>query len=317
MRLIDKLPFIKPSEDRYTLLPPSVLELPFTGKKEKVALSFSFGNNFYRGLPYGGKEGKKFSPFEKIYETEEVDLDTLLIDLGQEIKKLEEQEGINLKKTRFGTYIPTSYGIARLYTFPKTLSKGELRNTIDLYIQNEIAEVFSDKEVVYSYDFLETKKDEPYKVLVAIVEREIVQKLLAFAKGLEITLDVISYEPVCLLNLGFKEKLPVPFTIIYTDVNKILIFSYQKDRITYEVFPYLFSTDQNMEDVLNLLIWDIRNYIVLNDLTNLYLSGLVLEYEELTEYFLEKLPIFGIVSIDDYLNRYILNYTLAERLINV
>ena len=111
------------------------------------------------------------------------------------------------------------------------------------------------------------------------------------------------------------EQLPHPFAILYTDYTKIVLLAYQEGRIIYEIFPFFFSEDliQSSED-LNMLIWDIRNYIVLNDINNIFLGGLIVEYGNLTEYFLERLPIFGIISSKKVPDRFSLIYTLAERL---
>ena len=58
----------------------------------------------------------------------------------------------------------------------------------------------------------------------------------------------------------------------------------------------------------------IRNFDALNDVNNIFLGGLIVEYGNLTEYFLERLPIFGIISSKKVPDRFSLIYTLAERL---
>ncbi|HIC09515.1 MAG TPA: hypothetical protein EYO62_05645 [Aquificales bacterium] len=317
MRLIDKLPMVHPPEDRYTLIPASKGFKPFLlGGRTKQVFPFAVDNLFYRGIAFNKKYKPIVKPFEKVYP-EETSIDVVLEDLKEEIENIKESLEIPLNKFKFGTYIPTRYGFLKIYSLAKNVSKAELIRTIELYIEEDINENFPGKEVVYAYDFLKTEKDEPYRVLITIVESEIIQKLETWAENIGIRLDIISYEPICLINLGLLKGLPIPFTILYTDVNKILVLAYQKDRILYEEFSYVFSPDKMAEDVLNLIIWDIRNYIVLNDLSNIYLAGVVTEYEHLMEYFLEKLPIFGIVSIDVFPERYSLLYTLGERLLNV
>jgi len=317
MRLIDKLPLIYPPEDKYTLIPSLENFKPFLLKgRARAVFPFAIDNLFYRGISFNKRYKTVIKPFEKIYP-EETSIDTVLKDFKEELERIKETINIPLNKFKFGTYIPTKYGFLKIYSFAKNVNRAELLSTIELYIEEDINENFPGKEVVYAYDFLRTERDEPYRVLITIVETEIINKLENWAETLGIQLDIISYEPVCLINLGLLKGLPVPFTILYTDVNKILVLAYQKDRILYEEFSYVFSPDKMAEDVLNLIIWDIRNYIVLNDLSNIYLAGIVTEYEHLMEYFLEKLPIFGIVSIDIFPERYSLLYTLGERLLNV
>ncbi len=314
MRLIDKLPFIKPPEGRYTLLPPiegKGLGLPFLTRKNKTALTFVVESSFYRVLSLNREGRKPVPPYEKDF-SDEVPLTESLRDLTEYLN----QTGIDLKNTSVGTYIPTRYGILRMYTFPGNLKKSELLKAVNLYIQQEIAETFSGKEVVYSYDILQEEKGQPYKVIVSIIEKEIYDALINWAYENNINFDVISYEPICIINFGLFQNLPRPFSILYTDLNKILVVSYSENRILYEVFPYIFSAEGGFEETLNMLIWDIRNYIVLNDLTNLYLGGIVVEYSHLTEYFLERLPIFGILSLDNLPERYSLLYVLGERLLN-
>ncbi|NPB05497.1 MAG: hypothetical protein GXO08_03860 [Aquificae bacterium] len=280
-------------------------------KKTDKALTFTVESSFYRVLGIN-KEGEKVvPPYEKDYAGD--------VPLEEKLKDLKEyllQTGVDLKGFSVGTYVPTRHGILRMYTFPGTLKKHELTKAVNLYIQQEISETFADKDVVYAYAILEREKDEPYRVVVTIIEGEVYDALVAFAAELGLRLEVVSFEPICVINFGLLKNLPQPFSIIYTDLNKILVVSYSREKILYEVFPYVFSTEGGFEETLNMLIWDIRNYIVLNDLTNLYLAGIVLEYEHLTEYFLERLPIFGILSLEKFPERYSLLYTLGVRLLN-
>jgi len=67
-------------------------------------------------------------------------------------------------------YIPIREGMLRLYNYPPNLTESEMLRSLKLYIQQEIGELYSDKEVVYKYTFLPRKEEEPYKVLTAIVE---------------------------------------------------------------------------------------------------------------------------------------------------
>ena len=317
MRPIDKLPLLEPPKEKYTLLPPlSKLNIPLLGKKQRVVFPFVVDSVFYRGLSFDSEHRILLKPFEKTYP-EETTFEEVLEQFKEELKELKLQREELLKKAVFGTYIPARFGLVRIYTFPRTIKKAELLQSVELYIQEDISENFPHTEVLYSYDILESSENEPYRVLVTIVESEIVRKIESVFEELDLNLEVISYEPVCLINFGLLKGLPEPFTILYTERNKILIVSYRRDNILYETFSYLFSEDKVAEDLLNLIIWDIRNYIVLNDISNIYLAGIVTEYEHLTEFFLEKLPIFGIVSVDKVPDRYALVYTLGERLLNV
>jgi len=317
MRLIDKLPFLEPPREKYNLLPPlNKLKLPLLSKREKVVFPFVVDTVFYRGLSFNSNYQTLIKPFERTYP-EETTIEEVLEHLKEELKELMVQKPKLFANAVFGTYIPARFGLVRIYTFPKTIKRNELIQSVDLYIQEDISENFPHTEVLYSYDILDSNENEPYRVLVTVVESEIIRKIEEVFEELGLELEVISYEPVCLINLGLLKGLPEPFTILYTERNKILIVSYRRDNILYETFSYLFSEDKVAEDLLNLIIWDIRNYIVLNDISNIYLAGIVTEYEHLTEFFLEKLPIFGIVSIDKFPDRYALTYTLGERLLNV
>ncbi len=312
MRLIDK--FVSPPEEKYTLLPTT---LPTWGgrKKNRIAFAFNIDTNFYRILSFDSNHKTIFEPVEKKF-IEETSFDAMLAEVTIQLEDIRKQ--VDEKFLRVGTYIPSHFGLLRMYTFPGNLNKKEVLQSLSLYIQQEIAETYKEKNVVYSYAFLSKgSAEEPYKILVTIVEKEPIDTLLNWAETNNIILDIISFELVCLLNLGLMKKLPKPFSILYTELNKIILFAYQNDRIIYEVFPYLFSTESGFEDTLNMLIWDIRNYIVLNDITNLFIAGIVVEHEALTQYFLERLPIFGIVSIEEFPQRYSLLYTLGERLLNV
>ena len=315
MRLIDKL--IAPPSTGYSLLPAIFLNKGgfslknLVSPKTKKAVTFVVENEFVRILGVNEKLEKLFPPFEKDY-SEEGNIELQLQDVSDFLK----ENFQNFKEISIGTYLPTRYGILRLYTFPRSLKKRELLNSIELYIQEEIAEVFPDKEVVYSFDILDTGPEEPYKVVVAILDKEVVDLLVNWSMELNINLEILSFEPICVINFGLLKQLPQPFSIIYTEKNKILVVSYGKTKINYETFPYSLSLESGFEEALNMLIWDIRNYIVLNDLSNIFLGGIVLEYNHLTEFFLERLPIFGLLSIDKFPERYSLLYTLGVRLLN-
>jgi len=312
MRIIDKLPFISPPQDRYTLF--SSISIPSVRKKNQQVFSFAIDSPFYRGLGFDKSYKPFIKPFEKIFP-EDTPIDELFQHFEEELKKYVNNNLLN-PKVKIGTYIPTKYGLLKTYSFPRTLKKSEFLQSIELYIEQDISEHFSNTEVIYTYSILEGNKDEPYRVLVVIVERDFVLKIENLLHKFNLKADLISYEPICVVNLGLLKRLPQPFSILYTDINKILLVSFYKNHISYESFSFLFTGEKPNEDLLNLILWDIRNYIVLNNLNNIYLAGIVTEYEDITSIFLERLPIFGIITIDKFPNRFALTYTLGERLLN-
>ena len=318
MRFIDKLGIVKPPQDRYILLPREWKFKNFLqfGKTKKV-FPFAVESVFYRGVAFDNELQVVIKPIEKKY-TEELLIERILKEFGEELDKLRKKYHLNWENFSFGTYVPTRYGFTKIYTFPKNLSGDELIQAIELYIQEDISENFSEKEenVIYTYDFLKSEKDEPHRVLAVVISSDIVSKFQSWADSLDLKLELISYEPICLVNFGLSRNLSQPFTIIYTDINKVLIVSFQKDKILYEEFSYILSPENLGEEMLNLIIWDIRNYIVLNDLDNIYLAGLIVEHKQLLENFLEKLPIIGVLSLDRLPERYTLLHTLGERMLN-
>ena len=246
MRLIDKL--VKPPEERYTLIPTSKgislgLGLgKLIPKKGKKVVAFAVDSSFYRILGIDENFNTLFSPYEK-----EVSEDLPLEEKLAKVREFILESGLSLKEIQLATYIPARYGIVRMYTFPKNLKKSELHRAITLYIQEEIAETFADKEVVYSYDILEPPKDEPYRVITAILEKDIVDIYLNWSFSLGKGLDVISFEPICITNLALLKNLPQPFSIIYTDRNKILILTYGAARFSYEIFPYALNLEKGFD----------------------------------------------------------------------
>jgi len=135
-----------------------------------------------------------------------------------------------------------------------------------------------------------------------------------FAAKLGIELDIVSYEPICLLNLAFLKGLTGDFSLLHTDYTKLVIISYTQSRIFHEVFYYNYSSNLLESEEFNNLVWNIRNYIVINDLTNIFLTGLYVENPQILEIVMEKLPIFGILSLEEIPERYSLLYTLSVRL---
>ena len=307
MRLIDKLLLKVTQPEKYTLLPPVAIDLL---NREKNVFAFSYNKNLLRALALNSKRKTLLEPFEhfspeEIPEEEAIEL----------LKKYMEQ--INIKNLKVGTYIPTVEGILRMYTYPATLSKQELLKSLELYIHQEIAEVYSNKEVTYKYIILPRKEDEPYKVLVAIVESEALNKVKRFAAALGIELDIVSYEPVCILNFAFLKGLYSDFSILYTDYTKVILLTYKGNNLFYENFYYNYQPELLNSAEFNDLIWNIRNYIVINDISNIFLAGLFVEDERVLEIIMEKIPIFGILSPENVPDRFSLLYTLSERLIYV
>jgi type IV pilus assembly protein PilM len=310
MRLIDNLiPFEPPQ--KYTLVPPTLLNFL---TKERNVFSFQSTKRYIRTLGMNHREEIILKPFEE-FSPAELREDEIIEILKEQVDKF--KKTTKGKKQYYATFIPAQQGILRMYTFPPNMKKSEVMQALELYIQQEISNVYSNTDVLYRYTIMKNSKDEPYRIFVTIVERSAVEELQNIAQRLDIELDVISYELVVLLNFGFLNELPEPFAILYTDYTKIILLAYQRDRLLYEIFPFYFSPEiKEVTEDLNMLIWDLRNYIVLNDITNIFLAGVVLEYEEFTEFFLERLPIFGIVSPKKVKERFSLVYTLAERVIH-
>jgi len=304
MRLIDKLilKFTKP--EKYVLLPPIALNfLP----KEKNLFTYFYDKNLLRAAVFNRNGEPILEPFEKfspegISEEEAVEL------LRNYISNLED------KKLKTATYIPVREGMLRLYTYPATLTESEMLKSLKLYIQQEISELYSDKEVIYKYTFLPRIEEEPYKILAAIVEINALNKIKNFAAKLGIELDIVSYEPICILNFAYLKGLTSDFSILYTDYTKLILLAYNQNRILYEVFYYNYSPNLLDSEEFNNLIWNIRNYIVINDLSNIFLTGLYVENPQIVEIIMDKLPIFGILSLESVPDRFTLLYTLSARL---
>jgi hypothetical protein len=306
MRLIDKLLLKVTKPEKYTLLPPVAINLL---TREKNVFAFSYDKNLIRALVLNKERKPLLEPFEH-FGSDEIP--------EEEATKLLKQyiEQINVKNIKVGTYIPTYEGILRMYTYPANLTKQELLKSLEIYIHQEIAEVYSNKEVVYKYTILPRKADEPYKVLVAVIESEALNRIKNFAAALGVELDIVSYEPVCILNFAFLKGLYSDFSILYTDYGKVILLTFKSSNLFYEVFYYTYQDNLLNSEEFNDLIWNIRNYIVINDFSNIFLAGLFVEDERVLEIIMEKIPIFGILSSEDIPDRFSLLYTLSARLIH-
>jgi len=307
MRLIDKLVFKITKPQKYILLPPAAINL--LSRKNSV-FAFSIDKNLIRALALNEEDKLILEPFE-YFSFDEISEEEAITKLKQYT------EQVNLKDLKIGTYIPTAEGLLRMYTYPANLTKQELLKSLELYIHQEIAEVYSNKEVIYKYTILPRKDEEPYKVLVAIIEAEALNKVKSLASTLGVELDIVSYEPVCILNFGFLKGLDSDFSILYTDYTKVILLTYKDNNLFYEVFYYKYQQNLALSEEFNDLIWNIRNYIVINDLSNIFLAGLFVEDEKILEIIMEKIPIFGILSPEIIPERFSLLYTLSERLIHV
>jgi type IV pilus assembly protein PilM len=58
---------------------------------------------------------------------------------------------------------------------------------------------------------------------------------------------------------------------------------------------------------------EIRNILIINDLTNIYIAGPILSEEELLTRVLENLPILGLLDIENLKPNFFIPYTLSLR----
>jgi len=276
------------------------LSLP-TLKKSKPQISLQVGQRFIRLLK--GGEKTSFPPQEVIFEdSDENKKITVLKDLVNKFR---------IKGEGVITCIPATDGILKLYKYPSTISQKDLENAINWIVKKESAEI--EEETVYDYFILRDEK--VLSVALVMARAESVNRLANLIHSVGLKPEIVDYEVLAIANYGIYHKLSIPFSILYIDYDYSILLSYSTSNLVYSIthWSYWEYSKNNDEEILESFFAEIRNLIVINDISNIYIAGVALADESFLERLLENLPVIGILDVGELPPNFFVPYILSIR----
>jgi type IV pilus assembly protein PilM len=280
----------------------------FKVKRAKNYLALQVGKSFIRLLELG-EDGKPiFQPQEIIFED------------GDENKKLSALKKIvaeyGLQGHRVIAALPATDGILKLNKYPSKISQKDLNTAIDWVIKRETSQI--KEETVYDYFVL--RGEDAISVALVLARAESVNRLTNLISSAGLKPEIIDYEVLAIVNYGIYHKLALPFSILYVDYDYSILLTYSPSNISYSVIPWDYLgyskktiSSSTYEEFLENFVAEVRNLIVINDISNVYIAGVILSNQSFLDYILENLPILGLLDAGELPPNFFIPYTLSLR----
>ncbi len=285
------------------------VQIPTLGrlfKKTRTSPAIYVTDKLVRLLELDQERKPTFEPVEVLWEHEEEEGKRKILSTLVDTNKLRGKE--------VSTCITVDDGILKFQKFPIAMSKKDLMEAIDWYIKSETQQI--KEETVYDHYFLEKEPDDKYiKVVITIARKSSVEKLAELLRSVGLQPKIIDYEIVVIINYGLHAKLPPPFAILYVDYYEGILTYYGKNTISYNKidFNYKYYKDVNDPTLLDTFLIEVRNLLVINEISNIYLAGPVISDELTLENIMMNLPVLGILDLEEVPPGFFLPYTLALR----
>jgi type IV pilus assembly protein PilM len=285
------------------------LSFPFFKiKGAKNYLALQVGKSFIRLLELG-EDGKPiFQPQEIIFED------------GGESRKLSALKKIvaeyGLQGHRVIAALPATDGILKLYKYPSKISQKDLNSAIEWRIKSELTQI---KEEV-TYDYFILHGENALNLALVLARTESVNRLANLISSAGLKPEIIDYEVLAIVNYGIYHKLVLPFSILYMDYDYSILLTYSPSNISYSVIHWDYlgyikkaESHSTSEEPLENFIAEVRNLIVINDISNVYIAGVILSNQSFLDYLLENLPILGSLDAGELPPNFFVPYTLSLR----
>ena len=278
----------------------------FKVKRAKNYLALQFGKSFIRLLELGEDEKPIFQPQEIIFED------------GDENKKLSALKKIvaeyGLQGHRVIASLPATDGILKLYKYPSKISKKDLDSAIEWRIKSELTQI--KEEAIYDYFILHG--EDALNLALVLARAESVNRLTNLISSAGLKPKIIDYEVLAIANYGIYHKLALPFSILYIDYDHSILLTYSPSDISYYVINwdylrYSKKAGSSSEEPLESFLAEARNLIVINDIPDVYIAGVVLNDQSFLDYILENLPILGLLDAGELPPNFFVPYILSLR----
>ncbi len=275
-------------------------------KRSKTGLSVYLTDRIFRVLELDSHRKPLFEPVEIVFnrETEE--------EKEKIISRIIDRHG--LKGKEVVSCLTVDEGMLKLYKFPSSMPKNDLIEAIKWHIYTETQQIKD--ETVYDYYFLDRGSDDKHiRVIITIARKHSVDNLQNRLIKLGLKPKIIDYEVIAIINYGLMNNLPTPFAILNIDYCCGLLVYFSKTSLSYNrvEFDYLHYKETGHEDALEAFLVDVRNLLVLNEISNIYLAGPVIEDERTLEAIMTNLPVLGMLDLEDMRPSFIIPYALSVR----
>jgi len=284
-----------------------ILSFPsFKVKRAKNYLALHVGKSFIRLLELGKDEKPIFQPQEILFED------------GDENKKLSALKKVvaeyGLQGHRVIAALPATDGILKLNKYPSKISQKDLNTAIDWVIKRETSQI---KEET-AYDYFILRGEDAISVALVLARAESVNRLTNLISSAGLKPEIIDYEVLAIVNYGIYHKLALPFSILYIDYDYSILLTYSPSNISYYVINwdylgYSKKAGSSSEELLENFIAEARNLIVINDILDVYIAGVVLNDQSFLDYILENLPILGLLDAGELPPNFFVPYILSLR----
>ncbi|AHE96166.1 pilus assembly protein PilM [Thermocrinis ruber] len=271
-------------------------------------MALQVGKSFIRLLDLG-EDGKPiFQPQEIIFED------------GDENKKLSALKKIvaeyGLQGHKVIAALPATDGILKLYKYPSKISQKDLDSAIEWIIKRELTQI---KEEA-TYDYFILHGEDALSVALVLARAESVNRLANLISSAGLKPEIIDYEVLAIANYGIYHKLALPFSILYIDYDYSILLTYSPSNISYSVINWDYlgyikkaESHSTSEELLENFIAEVRNLIVINDIFNVYIAGVILSNQSFLDYMLENLPILGLLDAGELPPNFFVPYILSLR----
>lgn len=276
------------------------------GKKSKVGVSVYVTDKFVRVLALDQEKKPIFEPVEVFWEHEDEKARAKV--LGTIIDRH------GLKGKEVATCITANEGILKFQKFPVAMSRKDLVEAIDWFIKSETQQI--KEETIHDYYFLEKDPDDKYiKVVITIARKSSVERLNELLRTVGLEPKIIDYEIVDIINYGLYNRFPPPFAILYVDYFEGILTYYGKTLISYNKVDFNYKQYRETKDpvMLDNFLIEVRNLLVINEISNIYLAGPVIADELTLENIMMNLPILGILDLEDVSPVFFIPYVLSIR----
>lgn len=279
------------------------IKLP-TFSKTKVSLAVQITDKVLRILDLDKEKKPTFEPVEVVWEGKS---DNERVSI---LKTYAER--YNLKGRDVISCLPVNDGLLKFYKYPATMSKKDLQQAVNWAIKRELSMI--KESTLYDYYILE-KEGKNVIALLTFAGEEAVSKIKKLIESAGMRLRILDYEVIAIVNYGLYNKLSTPFSVLYMDYSYTLLVTYSPLNVAYFVVPWSYSEylRTGEEESLESFFAEVRNVIIINDLSSVYIVGPILSEEALLTRILENLPILGLLDIEGIKPNFFIPYILSIR----
>ncbi len=277
-------------------------KLPTLGTKRGTSLAVYVTDRFVRLLELDPSLKPTFEPIEQGWENKREDEKKILL------KQIVERNGLLGREVI--SCLTARDGILKVQRYPSSMPKKDMMDALNWYIRSEIAQI--KEETVYDF-YIDRSSDKYVQAIITIARKNTVDKLKEFLEAGGLKPKIIDYEIVAIINYGLHMKLPLPFAVLYVDKHNTILVYYGESSISFNEITFDFKLAIEDPIILEQFVIEVRNLLVINEISSVYLAGAVIEHQEMLENIMSNLPILGLLDLEDLPSSFFIPYTLSIR----